>query len=882
MNAQDSAPLSKKAALRRDDSWRAPSEAGSLASRHRLSSRLGTQMPSSTTAALALTSKQRLLSEATLRSITLLLRHTAAQVEAAALQDAMEDPLASEYIMTSGGRADEHNVNPTTVSVPVASFIDGDADRSALSSRSSSGSGVDWVSGMSVTSSAHDAATHSTDSPPQQPKRGSKTMAQASSMLTSSSVPENRPQQSCCSPSPWELRRRPRVNFSGTLVDHAIRAVDAAISSPSYSYSFPEKWFGPPADALALHAVQSSAGDTLLNPSMKRASMTTAKGFRPRWQPRTSPLKHTFTREASSPAASLSQSLSTAVFLPERSPARSPTTLTHRNSFSNHADWSKVSAVATSQPPLFFDNLLFDPATNRYLFEGHAFREEVRVLQAPAADASVLAASRSDDAGSGDSVTNHPRGSPSPLLLLVREYIPVSAECSIVGDEQQLLSASGGSVDAVVVQCFSLLPPQLAHLRPNPYQLLPETTTTMCLLVALPGCVTLVTSLDVFLHDMRHSLLMATGSSLERLLSSSQETTKEVRRRPESGAQSPVTTVRPSASTARVSFLRPRTSLKAVCGNGVSGASPSGAATQVSPDAAERDRDATRIAIVQERLTQIVVPDVLDEAMHAIYATLVVYSSQCEQRRCMLAAVDAVHVLQRFFRHCLAVMERAVRRMVRLWRQLEVDARLKLQQYRPLPTAMERIDVVANRILQDHMLTSVNYKRAFIVAQWAARRRSFAQWRQMEEWDSVFASHVRRREGDADGAVTNSAAEKRSRSARLSAGEELRLESEFNKRRGWSSKVMTQCTAPSFPSTTVESYAEREQAAIRRFLSWYIDPQELLYLSHQRLLETLKGSVFQMADVRVELRHAANRLTKEDCTAPLDASVSCNSVHQHR
>ncbi|AYU82071.1 hypothetical protein LdCL_330015800 [Leishmania donovani] len=883
MNGEDSAPLLKKAALRSDDSARSPSEAGSLTSWRRLSSRLGTQTPSSiTAAALALTSNQRLFSEATLRSIALLLRHTAAQIEAAALQDAMEDPVASEYIMTSGGRAEEHNVSTASVSVPVASFVAGDADRSALSSRSSSGSGADWVSGMSAPSSAHGAATRSTVSPSSHSQRGSKIMAQVPSTLAlPSSAPPDGSRHSRCSPPLLELRRRPRASFSGTFVDQAIRAAGAAASSPSYSYSFPEKWFGPPADALALNAAQRSAADTLLNSSTKRASMTASKGFRPRWQPRTSSSKFTFARDASLVAASRSQSLNTAVFLPDPSPARSPAPVTHRNS-SSHADWNKVLAVATSQPPLFFDNLLFDPATNRYLFGGHAFREEVRVLQAPAADASVLAASRADDAGSGDSVTKHPRGSPSPWLLLVREYIPVSAECSIVGDEQQPLSASGGSVDAVVVQCFSLLPPQLAHLRPNPYQLLPESTITMCLLVALPGCVTLATPLDVFLHDMRHSLLMVAGSSLGHLLGSSQETTKEVRRGPGSGTQLSVATVSPSASTARVSFLRPSTSLKATSGKGVSVASSSSAATPVSLGTAERDRDATRIAIVEERLAQIVMPDILDEAMHAIYGTLVVYCIQYEQRRRMLVVVGAVHVLQRFFRRCLAVMERAVRRMVRLWRQLEVDARLKLQQYRPLPTALERLDAVANSILQDHMLTSVSYKRSFIAAQWAVRRRSFAQWRQTEEWDSVFASHVRRKEGNSNGTAADSASEKRPRSARLSAGEELRLESEFNKRRGWSSKVMTKCAEPSSPSTTAESYAEREQAAIRRFLSWYIDPQELLYLSHQRLLETLKGSVFQMADVQLELRRAANRLTKEDCTTPLAASMSCNSVHQRR
>ncbi|GET91836.1 hypothetical protein, conserved [Leishmania tarentolae] len=879
MNAHDCSPHPTKAAPRIHGSARVPSEAGLLSSRQKLPSLLGAHAPSSTAvAALALTSKQRFFNEATVRSIAALLRHTAAQMEAAALQQAMEDPVASEYIMASGSRADEHNATTTNVSVPVASLFVDDEDRCAPSSSSASASGADYASGTWSNSSGHDTATHGVYSPPLQPQRAPQTLAQGpSTSALSSGTSGSQPQHSRCSAPLLEPRRRPRASSIETTVEQAIRTACAAASSPSYTYSFSEKWFGPPADALGLHAAHNSAGGNL-SPITTSPAGANATGFLPRWQPPTPPSKLTCTSNASSVTTTVhSQSPNAAVFLAGPSSERSPATSPRLNP-SNHANWNKSLAVVTSQPPLFFDNLLLDPSTNRYLFEGHAFREEVRALQVPA-EASLPGASHTDDAGSEDNVTKHPRGSPSASLLLVREYIPISAECGIVADEQQPLGASGGSADAVVVQCFSLLPPQITHIQPNPYQLLPETAIATCLLVALPGCVTLATPLHVFLHDMRNGLMVG-RSSLDCLLSSSHETTKWARGHLGSAAQSSSTSVSPSASTDRVSFLRPDAFLGTASGNGVSNVSAYGSPTKGLLEDPARDEDAIRIAIVHERLAQIVTPDLLDKAMQAIYKTLLAYSIQREKRRRMRVAIEAVHVLQRFFRRCLGVMERAVRRMVRLWRQLEVDARLKLQQYKPLPTAMERLDAVANSILQEHMLTSVSYKRAFIEAQWALRRRSFAKWRQAEEWDSVFASQVWRKESGSGVVPTYSTLGKRPSSARLTTEEEMRLESEFKKRQSGQRNTTAPCTVPYLPLTAAETYAEREQAAIRRFLSWYIDPQELLYLSHQKLLETLKGSVFQMAEVRLELKRAASKV-KEDSQTQLAASVSCNSVQQH-
>ena len=60
-----------------------------------------------------------------------------------------------------------------------------------------------------------------------------------------------------------------------------------------------------------------------------------------------------------------------------------------------------------------------------------------------------------------------------------------------------------------------------------------------------------------------------------------------------------------------------------------------------------------------------------------------------------------------------------------------------------------------------------------------------------------------------------------------------------------------------------EALAQRYEAARRRFCSWYIDPHELLYLSHQRLLETLKGSVLSMEKVQSELNRAAAEMARD-------------------
>ncbi|KAK7194716.1 hypothetical protein NESM_000391200 [Novymonas esmeraldas] len=862
------------------------------------SSRAGAPLsPSAAAAALALTSKQRLLSDETLRTVAHLLRHTAAQLEAAALQEVMADPVASEYIMASAARGDDNNA-----SAAATSTHSGDADRSALSLMSTSESAVDMVAGTWSHTFGHDVVAHSIGSPLSRHNMGSTSHVQVTAVptavQTAASPKGSRTRHGrAAPPPPSELRRRPRQSLNGTPVEQALRMAGAIASSSTYSYTFPTLWFCPPASAVVSHAVPphsmrpTSQHRGTQPASVAAAAAASVKGFRPHWQaPRSSSSMTLAT--ASSDTTSRSQSLGTAVFLPSPSPDGSPmATGARRASCANHGEPSQVLAAATAQPPLFFDNLLFDPATGRHLFGGHAFREEARILLAHLASAaSPLAVQHAGDTDCGANGSKTSRTVPSPVLVLVREYIPVAAGCGAGGDGTRPY----GGADAMVVQCFSLLPPQLTHLRPNRYQLLSEATIGMCLLVALPGCVTLATPLHAFLQDERHSLLSIAGSPLERLLGNAHDAVREAGERLGVAPRlSIAVATAPTSARARPSMSLQSMPAPLTPGGDAGAVSPvADAAARVALEAAERDRDAARIAVVGERLTQMVLPDVLDEALHALQSTLVVYCIEYEQRRHMHTAVNAVRVLQRFFRRYLAVKERAVRRMVRLWRRLEVDARLKLQQHRPLPTALERMDAVANSILQEHMLTSPAYKRGFIEDQWVLRRRAFAKWKEEEAWNDVFASSAAWR-GGGDGAMDTGAhlQVRRPRSSRLSPAEQQRLEAEFDRRRRGSDEAppppqQQPQRSASGASSTVDAgpSAEREQAAIRRFLCWYMDPSELLYLSHQRLLETLKSSVFRMVEVQQELKRAAHEtaVEEEGSSAPRDSNVSVRSTPRRR
>ncbi|KAG5494280.1 hypothetical protein GH5_02291 [Leishmania sp. Ghana 2012 LV757] len=845
------------ATLRGNEVARPASIFGAPASRRSLSPRLVAPL-SSLAAALSLTSKQRFLSEDILRSIVPLLRHTADQVEAAALLAVMADPVASEYIMTSAGRPDEHTASTVGVSMPAVLF-GGDAEKPAMSSLSSSGSGGDGVSDVRMHSSMHPTRAQSTESLLRHPSKGSEGLLHAPSLSASSSSPLGTgPQRGNSSSNVLRIHARPCPNGSKTPVEQAIHAASAAVSSPLYTYNFPEKWFGNSTDMAAPHAAQNTASCILHSTGAGAASVTIPNGFKSLSQTPASFSGSTFT-SVSPAVASRSPSLGTAVFSPVL-PTESRSVPAMGGTAFIQAGVKPAFAAATAQPPLFFDNQLLDPTTNRCLFGGHAFREEARVLQVPAADASLLMGSGVGGGKRGDHFTRRPHGSSSPTLLLVREYVPISAECGIAEDEPGPLAARGGGADAVFVQCFSLLPRQPSQICPNEYRLLPETAITACLLVALPGCVTIVTPLDAFLCDTRHSLLKVAESSLERLLGQPQEAGKRACEWRSTGGSSYITSEIPSTSP-----------------TGVRGSHASS-----SLEAAEKNRDDVRIAVVRERLAQRVLPEVLDEALHAVRSSLVVYCIRYEQRRHMRVALDAVHTLQRFFRRCLAVKERAVQRMVRQWRRLEIDARLKLQRHQPPPAAVERMYEVANSILQEHMYTSQSYKRAFIQDQWEQRRRAFAKWREQEEWNSVFASAMLPKRSGLEGSVTDVAAEKRRCSVRLTADAQLRLESEFNKRRDSSNTTMLLRPVPHSSSAAAETYADREQAAIHRFLSWYIDPHELLYLSHQCLLESLKNSVFGMVEVQLQLKRAARGGTKEDSKTPLTGSMSCSSVPQQK
>lgn len=903
-------------------SLRPPLTAGALGSLQSRSSPVSAPLTSSSTAAaLALTSKQRLLGDDTLRSVAQLLRLTASHIEAASLQEVMVDPVASEYITANGSRGDEPMSSATPVGASVAPFLSSPFDCSATSPLSSSESAVDAAANALAQFAGIEATTPvtlgGTATPPLRHQGGAANAVYVPPAPCPTTSTASRLRSSRSSLPSVDLGRRPRASLDVTPVEHALRLAAAAAAAVSdANYTFPSRWYSPPEAGAAppLRPRPSLTKHTGLSAATKRNSVGPVKGFRPHWATAGSFSTVTAPNSSSVPA-SRSQSLGTAVFLQTPSPSNSPNLRTRPNSSSTRQDAFHVSAVATAQPPLFLDNMLFDPATSRYLFDGHAFREEARVLLVPPAPDLVQSPSSTAMSGSGDSDASGPGGRGNgharkiaralphaATLLLVREYIPVLAASgggggggSSAGEEMR----PGGQrevsgADVVVVQCFSLLPPQLGQVRPNRYQLLPEAATTGFLLAALPGCVTLATPWRAFLREERRSLLTIASSPLERLLATGHDS--QSRRLTANAARAGGAPLQPRASVAAT--LPPFSD----SGSSIGSVTASGRASESPPLVETAERVAARVAVVDECLLQTVPPDVLDEALQAIQSVLAQYCMQYEQRLVMCAAVDAVPVLQRFFRRCLTVKGRAVARMLRLWRRLEVEARVKLQQHRNLPAAVERMDAVANTILQEHMLTSPAYKRAFIEDRWAARRLAFARWKEEEAWNAVVATAARPPEassgtdgvaeaapGNGGGARGGSAGSSEAGSSRVGSAtgtrppsawltleDQQRLERAFHQRRSAPGVggAAQQCAASLIEPAGGERQSDHYRAVLRRFLSWYMEPQELLYLSHQRLLETLKSSVFRMVEVQNELKRAALDLTEVESAEVMTASTT--------
>lgn len=903
--------------------------------------------PSVTTPhALALTSKQRVISVDMLQTITRILRSVGPRVEAAALQEAMQDPRASEFVAAAMAQAEASTSNESTITgnVSSASFFhtDGSVKRPSTASQLSTTDEAPAPVKLAALLRASNAAS-ATETPSTQENTGA-----TDSIWTG--VSGTKPQQvssvhatwSCDTAVPGSTRSpRSRVacahSADGVARTQGQRHATQTEQHAGEAYRFPSDWFTVTAIerlTRAHHATSSPPAADSRGYCMEASSQSNL------------PVDGHDDVGAPPPRTTLSTSIGSYSSLPASTdasleapaaPPRDAAANTHCNSLARFPSSSPPQTPCTSgyvasddritattaQPPLFVDNTLLDPASGRFLFGGHAFREEARVLYVPpmASARPESMTSRGSEAFSpaaaarrrvlgGASATVRPtvgtQGSEtSATLMLVREYFPlftISTPDGGGGGERVPISVDANAAtppDDIFVQSFSLLPPWLTQVPPNRYHLLSEAVAIACVCQALPGCVTVVTPFSHLLRCGRCvSLAAATPRGSQRgftlPLRSPSVNAEGAGSQPAShkGAQ---LTCRGSGFAARKS---PPTSVRA-----------SNSSFPIPND--DQEVEVARIAAVAERVSAIP-PDTLNASLAAVLYCLTFFGASVERRQRIREVFAAVRVLQRFFRRCLAVKRRALRRMTRIWCKLEVEARLKLQQHRALPTAVERVDAVANMILQEHMLTSLDYKRKLIQDEWARRRAAFAKWKEEEEWNDLFAEEQQAQiernmkeknektdKGKGEEAVAQTPPSSlpqqsssqsslsrvvRPRSARLTAEEEQHMADAFEKRHGQpSSKGPTASSTPAVTSSSLvaagvsavqgaalspslaeaEALAQRYEAARRRFCSWYIDPHELLYLSHQRLLETLKGSVLSMEKVQSELNRAAAEMARD-------------------
>ncbi|KPA76680.1 hypothetical protein ABB37_07529 [Leptomonas pyrrhocoris] len=951
---------------------------------------------------LALTSKQRAISVDLLQAIARLLRGLGPRLEAAALQEAVQDPEASEFVSAvtahaeANGLTDGAMTSSFSTASPSSSNVDG-GSRPSLSPLTSFDEALATVKLAAVlrtrnTASAkakEDAATTAATT-----ANGASSVRtrpwRVSSVNVTTSTPLDVPSATRSQRSSFENVRRRSIRRESIGKDISMRTDH----QDSFAYRFPPDWFAAAA-IERLSGSHSASNPSTADRGEHRAETpprlcSLAEGHARRAAsvyhtptitppPSLSPSSHV-TRTKSTPVTVARVSAEAApsfVSSPSKPPPPRPTTAAATSTpTKEHTPPSTGPAatvfrsptpfapafptqvpsrpnsrsapddrctVITAQPPLFVDNMLLDPSSGAFLFGGHAFREEARVLYVPPARSMMASATmtggnselltsatqpgtadRAPDAvvrGSGSS-----RHATPAALLLVREYFPVfplSAFSGFSGRSSPSIDAGAAPLDDIVIQSFSLLPQWLTQVPPNRYHVLSEAVTIACVCQALPGCVTVTTPLSRFLRgDRAVSLTTALhGSQQASQLIGTFSAFGDVLRTAAGdyvGLTSPPFPPLSPGGSAVDAPLQSHSFAGAVTDSTDFASPPCFAMTlnpvsPASPAEVGSEEEAPLITAVAERLSA-VPPDVLDESLTAVRHSLAFYAEYVLRRQRIRDVLTGVRVLQRFFRRCLAVKRRAVRRMMRIWRKLEVEARLKLQQHRTLPSAVERIDAVANSILQEHMLTSVDYKRKFVEDEWVRRRAAFAQWKEEEEWDALFAeewqaqtiettAHISHRDnseaGDVDVEEKDDAMEiatpeepccsspARPRSARLTAKEEQHMEDAFQRRirQRLKSQQTTGCPLPTLSTKSplvaagvaaveskasspslAEAQAQRYQGALRRYCSWYIDPHELLFLSHQRLLETLKGTVLRMEEVQSELSRAATEAAGEATT----------------
>ncbi|CAD2217764.1 hypothetical protein AGDE_14684 [Angomonas deanei] len=478
-----------------------------------------------------------------------------------------------------------------------------------------------------------------------------------------------------------------------------------------------------------------------------------------------------------------------------------------------------VSVAVTEEPPLLVAGMLVDPVTDRFLFQGAAFREEAR----------VLAASVPRDTFETDLDKLNPqkravlRGLASRnrvMKLLVREYISLS---------EIHVNNLGGRF---MVQTISLLSPQ-ADAEADRKTLLSPQKVRELLPFVQSGCVSRVFSVP--------ASGMTGGKREEEAL--------------DGGEAAEV----PEEETAAL-----------------------------PPFVGHRESTVYRDPMEEELALRQSNPRLLDnllrrdpsnfvESGDKIRAACIFYSRNVLLKRAFRQLIEAATRIQEFLRACIAKKRRACERMLRAWRLLELESKFKLMHYKPPPSSVERIDMIANNVLQQHMTTTKEDKMRIIEDLWEERRKQYRAHmhkKRYNEW-------VGRKVNFSDPSLAVKDIIDRAQS--LGGVDERELydsgpTSRFRGNEGtfdeWNKRRSTAAPAK---LTSTKATEKREMDYIHTHFGWYIPPELLLYESHRRLLKALKNSVLTTEHVQYEVER--NRL-KDPAAEINNASTSLPPVDQ--
>lgn len=528
-------------------------------------------------------------------------------------------------------------------------------------------------------------------------------------------------------------------------------------------------------------------------------------------------------------------------------------------------DGAKVAL--TTEPPLFFCGMLLDPVTEKYLFGGAAFYEECRVLRVPIDPCNEFMNLVKEKTGlfkaSGEGLVPEKSSQRSNARILLREYV-------------SLKRADHG----FIVQTFSVLDSN-CRIDSRRNHLVPPTTARSLLDRVRAGALTRAFALQqvVTFKAVRR------GSNIE-------ERIKSVSNNSSLPSLENGDSLLPTLFFTRNVIPRFfRNPLRKLWKRNRSSAMP------VSKCRFRKD-----LSRPMEEETFFLSQDIslrptadlemqqnapmYMKAIDHIKAYLNFFKDSFSFVTMVRIFFLSVRRVQHFFRHCLAKKQRAMTKMVWLWRHLEVECKVKLHHYHPFPSSMERVDMIAANLLVPQMITTREYKEKLIRELWEKQRQDYKKWKKeyhedeflkktgvsmLAETEKTYrviprlpSSQIRSATPFSDVELalekalealqqTNSAEETEEELEAKDEGTDFTFQQVDTNIFHASSKCES-TVAEGRRSTVEDIQKNRMKDEMHRLFGWYIEPEKLLYESHHRLLTSLKESVLTMEEVRLEIQ----------------------------